>query len=412
MHKNQRGSLLVALFALGFLVRVLMAMRAPTGPLDGDAIQYDALAHSLSNGDGFRFTGVVTAIRPPIYPAFLAIIYSLFGYSILAVRIAQAAVEGVTVVLTYEVGRFFSSRVALISALLICFQPALITQSTFILTETVYTLILTATILVFLHCQRRLSTWLTVWAGILMGLGTLCRPTGLGLPAVFILGCAFLDQKRIRLRLAILAAIVAAITAIPWTVRNAVQMKAFIPVSNSSFGTVIWIGTYVPWDLTFKGWDAPPLDKLLHGLHPVKDATAIDRILLGEAYRNVRSAPFTNLWFSVRKVWNLWRPTPGDMSQAFNSVVLFWSLRTYHVLLVTLCIVGIAIGRWIGARDVWSVGLLLYWTLLHAVTLAIPRYLLPVLPVVAIYASVPVAALWERYFGAFEWKETASVIET
>lgn len=385
------------LFCLALLVRVAFVMLKQAGPLDGDALQYDEIAKNLAAGRGFMYADFPTALRPPVYPAFLAAVYRLFGHDYTAVRLLQGLAEAFTVVLTYLIGRrFFGRGVAAAAGIAVALQPALVVNSGFLLTETLYTLILTGSFYLFLRSQYELSRGLAVGAGVLLGLGALCRPTGLALPLVLAFGVLFCDRKLQRLKLAAAAALIALLTVAPWTIRNAVVLGTLTPVSNSSFGIVLWMGSYAPWDLEWRGWDEPPVGELVRGLHPARDAAEIDRIFIREAGKNIAESPLTYGWFCARKVWNLWRPTPGEKSQVFGSSILFWGLRSYHVLTVALFLVGLLLPRRVRRRDVWLFLLLLFWTALHALTFSVPRYLLPVLPVVILYGSSGAVALWER----------------
>jgi hypothetical protein len=61
-----------------------------------DMFQYDALAESIRHGEGYTwYGGIPTAARAPLYPLFLAMIYTVFGHQFLAARIVQAMVGSV-----------------------------------------------------------------------------------------------------------------------------------------------------------------------------------------------------------------------------------------------------------------------------------------------------------------------------
>ena len=54
-----------------------------------DEGRYDEVGWSLASGQGFRLEGELTAYAPPGYPAFLALIYAIFGHNLAAARLAQ-----------------------------------------------------------------------------------------------------------------------------------------------------------------------------------------------------------------------------------------------------------------------------------------------------------------------------------
>ena len=76
---------------------------------------------------------------------------------------------------------------------------------------------------------RRPVAW-AAGAGVLIGLATLTRPTGLVLAIPLGVAVAGRSPRRPAAALALVVAM--ALTIAPWTVRNAVEMHAFIPVSD------------------------------------------------------------------------------------------------------------------------------------------------------------------------------------
>src|SRR5512135_1697918 len=120
------GIFLVALVMR--LIPVLLTRQLGIG-LD-DMFQYDMLARSLASGNGFRWyaptdlariapylhldpsqvaldpRGMLTTFRAPLYPSFLAIIYSINGINdsrFFAARLAQTVLGALLAPLTYLV---------------------------------------------------------------------------------------------------------------------------------------------------------------------------------------------------------------------------------------------------------------------------------------------------------------------
>jgi 4-amino-4-deoxy-L-arabinose transferase-like glycosyltransferase len=81
--------------SLGLLARLFLLIQAgnlPIGPFSGvgDQVRYQTLADNLFEGRGFTYAGQPTALRPPLYPMFLAAMRFLFGsHRFLAARCFQ-----------------------------------------------------------------------------------------------------------------------------------------------------------------------------------------------------------------------------------------------------------------------------------------------------------------------------------
>src|SRR5260370_21057451 len=70
--------------SLGLLARLFLLIKAgnvPIGPFSGvgDQVRYQTLADNLFERRGFTYAGQPTALRPPLYPMFLAAMRFLFG---------------------------------------------------------------------------------------------------------------------------------------------------------------------------------------------------------------------------------------------------------------------------------------------------------------------------------------------
>src|ERR1700757_1114771 len=59
----------------------------------GDQIRYLTLADSIFRGQGFSYAGQPTALRPPLYPLFLAVSQMVFGsHYLIAIRVFQVLI--------------------------------------------------------------------------------------------------------------------------------------------------------------------------------------------------------------------------------------------------------------------------------------------------------------------------------
>ena len=117
-------------FLAALALRLAAVINLPTYrqvPTVDDA-QYDTLAVNLLAGKGFTLdsaTGKPTSWRMPLYPLFLASIYSIFGHNYLAVRIIQCIMSALLCIMIFYIGKMtFGRKTGFFAALILAFyQP-------------------------------------------------------------------------------------------------------------------------------------------------------------------------------------------------------------------------------------------------------------------------------------------------
>ncbi|MDZ7377752.1 MAG: glycosyltransferase family 39 protein, partial [candidate division KSB1 bacterium] len=121
-----RDRVLLLICAFGLLARVtFVATLEPRlyWPIDEGA--YDHLAKALASGKGYVTPeGEFTAYRPVGYPAFLALLYSVFGPNLVVVRLVQSLLTTALVCVVYLLGRhLFTKEVARVAAGMCALYP-------------------------------------------------------------------------------------------------------------------------------------------------------------------------------------------------------------------------------------------------------------------------------------------------
>ncbi len=246
--KRRWRAALIAILAVALLVRLGAALHYNLPP-QTDAYDYDRTAVSLADGHGYPRASVFsggpgpTAFRPPAYPLFLAGVYAITGTSNPdhrweAGRIAQALLGVAIVALVMLVAsRLFGPCEALIAGAISAVYPPLVFEGTSLLTEPLFTVLMLggiAAVLRYRSGDDRLR-WLLV-AGLLAGLATLARTNGVVVIAALALGVWTL-RPRFKPRALVAPSIVlasAALAIVPWTIRNVIELHAFIPVSTQT----------------------------------------------------------------------------------------------------------------------------------------------------------------------------------
>jgi len=138
-----RKPLVFLLFA-AFGLRLLLLPLFWHQPLNiVDEQHYNKLALAILERGEFGWApGRPTAIRPPLYPAFLALVYKFLGaenYN--AVRIIQIFLSLLSGILVYSLAQkiFRRERISLLASGIFLFYPSLVIFNYLILTETLFT---------------------------------------------------------------------------------------------------------------------------------------------------------------------------------------------------------------------------------------------------------------------------------
>ena len=265
MSKSRTRSFLIglgAIAALALAVRIgFVLVVDPKLPDPGDATAYHLLANNLADGHGyirpfdFRLLRLErpTAEYPPLFPALLALPSFLGAKSVDAQRVFLCFVGTGTVVLVGLLGRRVRGPlVGLAAAAIAAVYPMLFLDEAVLMAESLFVLLVTAALLLAYGAAESPTPLRFVALGLVLGLSALTRAEGLLLALVLVvplaIGLRMLPLKR-RALLATLGIGMSVLVIVPWTARNAVQLHAFVPISNN-------VGTAVDGancDLTYSG---------------------------------------------------------------------------------------------------------------------------------------------------------------
>lgn len=228
--------LVVGAMLITIAISVAFALVRRHHPLVGDAPEYDSEGRFISNGHwwwtqlpyGMPHAG---AWKAPLYPALVGILYALFGDHHLRVEIVQAVVLApLTVGLTWWLARrLFGPRVGMASAVVVALYPAVWQWNGLLYSEALaipLTLALLAVVLDQIPTLKRAAV-----AGGLLGINVLVRPSAIALFAGIAVAWLVAVGWRHGGRLCLITAIAAVLVIAPWTIRNAVVLDGFLPVS-------------------------------------------------------------------------------------------------------------------------------------------------------------------------------------
>jgi hypothetical protein len=156
-------------------IRLVFLSNDPPILLTTDSITYALPANHLAHGQGFD----LSSQRTPGYPLFLAALWSVFGDDFRPVVYAQHVLGAATAGLAWLLGRVALGRLpALLGGLAVALSGPQIIYEHYLMTESLFTLLLVIAALALIAGLRRTSWRLYLLAGFLFGLCALTRPVG------------------------------------------------------------------------------------------------------------------------------------------------------------------------------------------------------------------------------------------
>jgi 4-amino-4-deoxy-L-arabinose transferase-like glycosyltransferase len=146
-----------------------------------DAVMFDMIAQSLRDGEGMKAGDAghrdYFFQRTPLYPAFLAGVYTVFGYNILWVQILQSIIGSLTVLLFYLLCReYVDRRIATLAAAIMALYAPMAAYVVAPMTETLTVFYTVLTTLLFVRAWKRKSLWYWASVGLMMAVLNLHRP--------------------------------------------------------------------------------------------------------------------------------------------------------------------------------------------------------------------------------------------
>lgn len=395
---NQKWFLI---FVVALSLRVGYVTFVPQPEPVADAKGYDAMGWNLSHGYGISVVpGEHSSRRGPIYPIFLAVIYFVFGHNLLLVRILQALISALTVILIFSIAQqVFNKKIGEITAWLLALYPVLIVYCGLIITETLFTFCLAATILISLKAIEKKEWEWYIYSGLSLGITTLCRPTTVLFPIAILLVTLIVYAQKQKAVIHSIVMIIAFLIALsPWTVRNYIFFKTVFIVHSGGFGDLLCGSA------RFASENKDDYDKwnqYLYDLRAKHSESETEKILMAEGIKTIQKNFFKYVSWGIIKLPQLWvsshsavfgidKPN-GEYMQQKQYGVLFIK---FLLLLLQIAILGLGITGIILSRKYWRnwllpVLLILYFSM-HVYLDPCPRHHLPVIPYLLMFAAFAV----------------------
>jgi 4-amino-4-deoxy-L-arabinose transferase-like glycosyltransferase len=406
-----------------------------------DAAAYATIATNLEHDQGFTLGAGATQPAgnySPGLPLFVAGVYKLSGgvHERLA-RVILALLGTLTVLFTYLLGRRLAGPAAgLIGAAAIAIYPALLEYQGMLMGEPLAATLLSGAVLSMLWADGARQTnpaggscrgaggpagspravldppaprhplvrW--VLPGALLGALALVRPEYIGVALlvslVLLVRRGWRDWRGTWLQVLVLLLGVA-VVVVPWTVRNAIALDRFVPVSTGG-GQVLFAGTYLPSDgdpekvgeeviARHPGLFGPNavrelrLEQILARLaaqrYPgMETDKALSKMGKEQLWDDLSEEPLEYVGFVATKIGRIWSHGPREVMREPGWELLHWALL----------IVGLAGLTVLALRRRWEALLIavifLAITAISALLVASPRRVLVMMPLLAALAGV------------------------
>jgi len=396
----------IYIFLITITTNALFTFLFPRPILMTDASEYNSNALNIIQGNRIEVLhDGIHQLKPPLYPAFLAGIYYLFGHSLWNVYIVQIFLTGIISIfisyLTFKI--FCDKRAACLSGIFFSFHLQTLIHSGILYAEILFSFCLILFTFSVYHALLNLKAKWFILSGFLIGITTMVKTSAQFLP-LFIIPVIFLIHPRRKLKgllMTILFTVAFLMTMTPWIARNYRYYDSFVFCSLQG-GMNLYISNY--------SLEIPTGEKRLLSMTDELAKMSIneniswvdkDRIFYQEAIKMILKHPFKMVYLSFFKSINfftgLWLQAyiihigypEGSVISYFTNNLLVWIVAGMNTLLLLL-----AIGNFIFYREKSEMisstiflTIIGYFTLIHTISACSARYSLPVYSYIIIFAA-------------------------
>lgn len=404
------------IFLIAVIIRLIpVLMTSDLGIGLDDMFQYDMLAKSIANGDGYRWyaqddldlikryvdldfitveydpAGIPTSFRPPGYPAFLAIIYFIGGLTnrFFIARLVQVFLIATIAPLTYLIAiRVFpeKEKIGKIAAWMMALYPMLVFYPLSLATENLFIpLVLLGTLLLLRAGEsNKLSDF--IFAGIVFGFASLTRSVITAIvPFIMFWIWVYIKNKKAALVFPLMIILITA----PWSIRNSLLHGKFYYI-ESALGYDLHQGYYPGNDGSFSS-------EVSMELMPYLDDSVRDDLGKEMAFEFIRENPENVPYYMLRRVGYFFGFERRALSFFYSSnflgyietplLILLFSIYTLPFAVITISgAFGLPFVRW-KKGNILILLISLGYIAPHILILAEPRFHLSVLPFMAILSA-------------------------
>jgi dolichyl-phosphate-mannose-protein mannosyltransferase len=246
------GAVVLACLASFGLALVFIFVRAPH-PWGWEGFDnYRALGLALARGEGFSTFEV-----PWGYPAFLALLYRLFGDRQWVPLVVQGLLNATIPAMLYRLARpRFGDRIAIVASLLVAMLSFNTVYASTQTSDAVCTVVIVAAVLTFDRGVRRGSVWSFAASGMLCGVALQLRPHFLLFSGWLVAAAWLLHRRRPKFSHVAVCLAATLLAWLPWTIRNYRLSGRFIPATTHG-GVQLWYGSLQVGEYFWRWYDNP-----------------------------------------------------------------------------------------------------------------------------------------------------------
>lgn len=364
---NKERFLFFGVVGLALVLRLYFILGIKQPGLTGDETYYDLLVRQLLEIGVFGYRShTPNAYITPGYPMFLAVIYTIRGYThspLLTVRFVQALVSAVSIIFIYLIARRIGGpRVAFFSALIAAAYPPMFWSASALLTEALFTCVFLIYFYLMTAALDTRSLALSGLSGVLFGAGVLIRPQVAPFFIVPFLIVYLQEKRREILVMFMVFSIFFGAAMMPWWVRNYLTLHKVV-LSATQTGNPLLGGT--------DPYNRLGAEKLFRGVSAEEQKSfAIKRIVNG--FRNETLLYLK--WFTVGKFSIMYK----DPWVRFTGNFLR-PLANLHLPIVILGWLGLLFA-FVRPKLRIMAAVVFFVTLVQLIFIPLPRYVFPLIP--------------------------------
>ena len=416
---SKRRIIQVGLAVLAFVLCIgMIFVTGRNNPDFADSIDYITAARMLVADGSYPAVGGLNFFRAPLYPLFMAGIWSVTGERVFVVKVIQAVLHALTTLMIFRTAKLLTTSmlVATIAGLLFAVNPFFVYQAAAIQTEALQTFVMTLALMLVVQMvvsEEGFDLKTAAFAGVAFGLGALCKNSPLGICIVLAVAMAVLCYRRKNSVAApLLMVIVMFVTILPWSFYNLRTRGEFILINDSS-GFIAWVGNHPANIRIYEGKFESREETQQYQDYLAKTLAAEqiaewertkgynglsfkerERLWREKAIENAKAEPGITARLFGWKLFGLWRPwLSGDIYSTKGMLVSAF-------VLIPLLVLGFA-GMWISRKQrrmrevlILFTLLMLFVTAVHTVLVSAMRLRLPnVDPFLTIFAAIAIVAI-------------------
>jgi len=410
----------ILLLALALRLGLVLVLEPSPSFKGGDANWY------MINGRDLVTTGKTAGpLQPaPLYPVALGMVQvivpgepdgdpSYTHTEMQVIRVLQALLGAALCLFVYGIARrLFSRRAAELTGVILAISPALIIEAGNLTTESFFMFFVTGGLALYTWAQHNPTPRRLIAVGVMLGLATLTRAVFL----LFPLGLAvhlLLIHRAHGWRLVAALLVTYSVVISSWTIYNWLTWERLVIGGEGILGFLYQgaTGKASPQDLD-AGLDLTPENA--DGQREEAMQAGIEETIredpIGWAAHRVRE--LTDAYLqphntnhlkgkSFRAAASEWLRHDRSLAGLLDltRIESFWpklALYIFHFGGLILGAAGMWISRWRWRDLLPLVGLIAYFTGIHLLLLALPRYVFPTYPAFWIFAAVFILAMWDR----------------